>query len=110
MQQTVNTESSGGQSASPSMFSQKRADKPLVHFPLHGLNGTGFGLVVVVAIDGCLVAANIVEVTVGVVVVIIVVAVAIAVAEMLVDNDVFGRVVVNGDETLLEAPPPFFSS
>lgn len=103
MQQTVNTESSGGQSASPSMFSQKRADRPLVHFPLHGLNSTGFGLVVVVAVDGCLVAAIIV------VVVVVVMVVAIAVAETLVDNDVFGRIVVNGDETLLEAPL-FFSS
>lgn len=99
MQQTVNTESSGGQSASPSIFSQKRADRPLVHFPLHGLNGTGFGLVVVVAVDGCLVAA---------IIVVVVMVVAIAVAETLVDNDVFGRIVVDG--ILLETPPPFFSS
>lgn len=74
-----------------------------MHFPLHGLNGTGFGLDVVVAIDGCLVAAIIV-------VVIIVVAIAVTLAETFADNDVFGRIVVNGDETLLEAPPPFFSS
>lgn len=104
MQQTVSTESSGGQSASVSMFSQKRADRPLVHLPLHGLNGTGFGLVVVAAVGGCLVAAA------SVVVVEVVVAIAVAIVETLVDNDVFGRVVVNGDETLLAAPLPFFSS
>lgn len=98
MQQTVNTESSGGQSAYASTFSQKRADRPLVHLPLHGLNDTGFGFVVVAAVDGCLVA-----------VVVIVVVVVEAIAETLVDNDVFGRVVVNGDGTLLSAPL-FFSS
>lgn len=109
MQQTVSTESSGGQSASPSMFSQKRADIPLVHLPLHGLNGTGLGLVVV-AVGGCLVAAIIIGVVVIVVVVIVVVAIAVVIAEELVDNDAFGRVVVKGDEILLKLPPPFFSS
>jgi len=68
-----------------------------VHFPLHGLNGSGFGLVVVV-IDGCLVAA----------IVVVIIVIAEAIAETLVDNDVFGRIVVNGDETLLRTPP-FFS-
>lgn len=108
MQQTVNTESSGGQSASPSMFSHKRASSPLVHFPLHGLNGTGFGLVVVATVDGCLVTA-VIAVDVGVIVIVVGIAV---VAKTFVDNDVFGRVVVDEDEdeTLLEAPPLFFSS
>jgi len=105
IQQTVNTESSGGQSAYASTFSQKRADRPLMHLPLHGLNDTGLGLVVVVvvvaAVDGCLVAVN--------VVIIVVIVVAVAIAETLVDNDVFGLIVVNKDETLLSLAL-FFSS
>jgi len=99
--QQITVKSLGGQSASPSMFSQKRTGRPLVHFPLHGLNGSGFGLVVVVRIDGCLVAA---------IIVVVIIVIAEAIAETLVGNDVFGRVVVNGDETLLRTPPPFFSS
>jgi len=105
MQQTVNTDPSAGQSASPSMLLQKNADRSLVHSPLHGFNNAGFGLVVAAIVDiiivvGCLVVT---------VVVVIVVALA-EVAETLVDNDAFGRVVVDENEILLEALSPFFSS
>jgi hypothetical protein len=106
MQQTVNTDPSAGQSASPSMLLQKNADRSLVHSPLHGFNSAGFGLVVaaiivdIIIVVGCLV-----------VVVIVVIVVALAeVAETLVDCDAFGRVVVDENEILLEALSPFFSS
>ena len=72
-----------------------------MHLPLHGLNGIGLGLVVVAAVGGCLVAVN--------VVIIVVIVVAVAIAETLADNDVFGRIVVNGDETLVSFEL-FFSS
>lgn len=84
------------------MLLQNNADRSLVHSPLHSFNGIGFGLVVaVVVVDinvvGCLVLAIIV--------------VIIAVAEIvLVDNDAFGRIVVDENEVLLEDPSPFFSS
>lgn len=104
IQQTVKTEPSAGHSASPSILLQKSADRSLVHSPLHGF-GIGFGLKVVATVDtvvvGCFVLAVIVAV--------IVVALAES-AEMLVDSDVFGCVVVDENEILLEDPSPFFSS
>lgn len=99
MQQTVKVEPSLGQSASLSTLSQKNTDRPLVQSPLHGFNGTGFGLVVVVVVDdggGCLV--------------IIVVVVVVIIVEKLVESGVFGRVVIGVDEVLLYAPLLCFSS
>lgn len=101
MQQTVNTDPSAGHSASSSMLLQKIADSTFVHFPLHSFGGN-VGLVIIVVVDGCLV------VIVGVVVVNVVTIVAMAVAEAV--NDTFDFIVVDGDETSLKTPLPFFSS
>lgn len=98
-QQTVNTDPSAGQSASPSILSQKSADSTFVHFPLHGFSGN-VGLVVIVIVGGFLV--------VIVVVVVVIVVIIVAVAETSVD--MFDFIVVDGDETSLKAPLPFFSS
>lgn len=100
MQQTVNTDPSAGQSASPSMLSQKSADSTFVHFPLHDFSGN-VGLVVIVIVDGCLV------VIVGAVVNVVII-VAMAVAEASVDKNMFDFIVV--DEFSLKTPLPFFSS
>lgn len=91
MQQMVNTDPSAGQSASLSTLSQKRADRSLMHCPLHGFRDTDLDVVVIV----------------GSVVVVTVVAIIV---ETFVDNDVSGRTVVDGDEILLKVPSLFFSS